>query len=151
MTKILNLNFKDVPNGWAMCFNDHCALHEDCLRRLVGEQAEKEAPDEIMQALCVTPMAYREGDCKLYAALVTERMAWGFNHLYDQVLKVHYSNIKNAIIDLLKGQSNYYRYRNGERMLSETQQQKIAAIFRKYGYEQEPVFDHYEEHLIFKF
>lgn len=150
-TNLYNIHFKDVPNGWAICFNDNCAQHEDCLRRIAGELAESEAPKENLKALCVTPLAYRDGSCKLYAALKKERMAWGFSHLYDQVLKIHYADIKDDITHSLRGRSNYYRYNNGERKLSEEQQQKIANIFRRYGYEREPEFDHYEEHLVFPF
>ena len=75
----------------------------------------------------------------------------GFDHLYDHVLKIHFQDIKSSIVTLLKGISNYYRYRNGERMLSKAQQQKMAEIFRKYGYEQELTFDHYEDRLVFPF
>lgn len=78
-------------------------------------------------------------------------MAWGFSHLYDQVLKIHYADIKDDITHSLRGRSNYYRYNNGERMLSEEQQKKIANIFRRYGYDREPEFDHYEEYLVFPF
>ena len=151
MTKVYNIHFKDVPNGWALCFNDNCTQHADCLRHIAGNVAEQEAPKENMKAVCVTPIAYRDGSCKMFAEVKTERMAWGFSHLYDQVLKVHYDKIKDAITNILRGQSNYYRYRNGELMLSEPQQQKIAHVFHQYGYEQEPEFDHYEERMVFRF
>lgn len=144
-------HLNDVPNGWAICFNIECPMKDNCLRHLVAEQAANKAPKEYETALCVTPLACLDSECRLFADIKTERMAWGFNHLYDHVLKVHYQNIKNSMVSLLKGMSNYYRYRNGERMLSEYQQLQIANLFKKYGYEQEPVFDHYEDHLVFPF
>ncbi|MBR0489054.1 MAG: hypothetical protein IJJ68_02480 [Prevotella sp.] len=148
---IITFNFNDVPNGWAMCFNNECPMKDNCLRHLVAEQAADKAPKDHKTALCVTHLAYQDGDCELFAEIKTERMVWGFDHLYDHVLKIHFQDIKSSIVTLLKGISNYYRYRNGERMLSKAQQQKMAEIFRKYGYEQELTFDHYEDRLVFPF
>ena len=31
-----NLNWEMVPEGWALCFNQNCPLHEACLRYQAG-------------------------------------------------------------------------------------------------------------------
>lgn len=32
----INFSWKDVPSGWALCFNQSCPLHEHCLRYQAG-------------------------------------------------------------------------------------------------------------------
>ncbi len=143
--------YQDIPKGWTLCFNDNCTRKDECLRRQAAMLAADVAPEQNMRALCVTPTAYRDGECRLFAAVRTELMAWGFSHLYDQVLRNDYAELKDAIIQYLHGQTNYYRYRNGTKKLSEAQQQWIANLFRRFGYEKAIRFDHYEYHTVFPF
>ena len=149
MSKSFSFKYEEVPYGWAMCFNDNCERRESCLRRQAAELSAEVAPKERRQTMCVTPLAYVGGSCTEYKALKTERLAWGFNHLYDKVLKAHYQKIKDALVKYLNGMSNYYRYRNGELKLSESQQQHVAQLFSRYGYNDTPVFDHYELKTVF--
>ena len=149
MTKNYSFKFEEVPYGWALCFNDNCERKDTCLRCQAAQLAAEVARSKTRQAMCVTPLAYSDGDCSEYVEMATERLAWGFTHFYDHVQKVHYLKIKEAIVRYLHGMSNYYRYRNGEKKLTERQQQRIAEIFRSYGYDDPVIYDHYELATVF--
>ena len=32
----MEIQFKDVPSDWAVCFNNDCPLKEECMRYQVG-------------------------------------------------------------------------------------------------------------------
>ena len=61
---------------------------------------------------------------------------------FDGVQHEHYSQLRKALYDLL-GRRGYFRYNSGERTLGEKQQQQIASIFKRFGYDNPPAFDHY--------
>ena len=142
---------QDVPFNWAMCFNDNCDRKDGCMRHQAGSLAATTDPKKYVKAQCVTPIAYKDGTCQMYAPVNVERQAWGFDHLYDQVLKTHFAEMKEEIVKHLRGMSNYYRYRNGELKLSEAQQQWIEQLFSRYGYTEPIEFDHYEYLPVFPF
>lgn len=143
-------NMSDVPYGWPMCFNNECAKKNECLRYCVGEKALDLEPAAHETGICVTPAAYRDGECRKFFSIKTERVAWGFSHIYDKVLKIHYSEIIAEIKQYVHGGTNYYRYANGQKKLNEHQQQWIADLFSKYGYTDPVEFDHYEDKVTFQ-
>jgi hypothetical protein len=145
----ISFNFSDIPFQWTLCFNDACPRKAECLRHRAAQVAADEQADEVHEAMCVTPLAWRDGNCSRFFAIRTERVAWGFSHIYDKVLKTHYDDIKGAITRYLNGRSNYYRYRNGDRKLSVKQQQWIENLFRKFGYNDPIRFDHYRNAIVF--
>ena len=71
-----------------------------------------------------------------------ETEAWGMSHFFDGVQHEHYTQLRKALYDLL-GRRGYFRYNSGERTLGEKQQQQIASIFKRFGYDNPPAFDHY--------
>lgn len=151
MSRTYSFKYDEVPYEWPICFNESCERKNMCLRHQVALLATEVARSETRRAMCITPLAYSDGECTEFAEEKTERMAWGFTHIYDHVLKVDYPKIKEAIVKLLRGMSNYYRYRNGEKMLSEKQQQRIVEIFQSHGYNEPISYDHYELKTIFPY
>lgn len=142
----IDLNFENVPNGWALCFNENCKMKDACLRYMAGQKA----PDDLTTATCVTPRALKDDECKKFAAERYDTEAWGMSHLFDGVQHDHYGPMRDAIFAIL-GRRNYYRYNKGERRLSMKQQQQIANLFKRYGYDDAPTFDHYVTVLQFPF
>lgn len=50
-----DFNFENVPNGWALCFNENCKMKDICLRFM----AARFAPADMIVANCVTPHALK--------------------------------------------------------------------------------------------
>lgn len=146
----MTFNYSDIPYHWALCFNDNCTRREECLRYQAAQVTADEQAEENHKAMCVTPLAWRNGTCSCFAAIRTERIAWGFDHLYDHVHKIHYEAIKDGIMTYLNGRSNYYRYRCGEKKLSVKQQQWIENLFKSFGYNDPVRFDHYQNAVLFR-
>lgn len=136
-----NLKWTDVPEGWALCFNNECSLAETCLRR----KAAQLAPETLTVTRQVTPHAVKDGQCCHYASSEKVTFARGFQHLYDKVLKAHYTSLRESMTDMLSGKRIYYEYKRGERRLSPAQQEAIRDLFASKGYADSVVFDAFEE------
>jgi len=54
------------------------------------------------------------------------------------------------LTDYLGSKGTYYRYKDGERLLSPEQQQWMAELFAKYGYDRDIRFDAYEDEYNFQ-
>lgn len=148
LVKMLNqdFNFQDVPNGWVLCFNEKCKMKETCLRYMAAQFA----PADMTTATCVTPHA-QKGDC--CTKFVTERYdteAWGMSHFFEGIRHEHYAQLRNALFTML-GKRNFYRYNSGEWSFSVKQQKQIADLFKRFGYQHAPTYDHYVKRLQFPF
>ena len=76
-------------------------------------------------------------------------MAYGLGKLYTNVEQKDYKELKGMVMDYLGGQSTYYRYHRGEKLLSEQQQAHIAQLLAQKGYTDAPVFGGYCERTVF--
>ena len=141
-----DFKFESLPNGWALCFNEKCEMKDACLRFMAGQMA----PDDLTTAKCVTPRALKGDECEKFVPEQYETEAWGMSHFFDGVQHEHYSQLRKALYDLL-GRRGYFRYNSGERTLGEKQQQQIASIFKRFGYDNPPAFDHYVKVLQLQF
>ena len=141
-----DFNFQDVPNGWVLCFNEKCKMKETCLRYMAAQYA----PADMTTATCVTPRALQGDECRKFVAERYETEAWGMNRFFEGVRHEHYTQLRNALFKML-GQRNYYRYNSGEWKLSAKQQKQISDLFKRFGYQDAPPYDHYEERLQFPF
>ena len=141
----INFSWKDVPSGWALCFNQSCPLHEHCLRFQAGVLA----PSDLTVSRCVTPRALTGERCKVYASMEPTKMARGFTTIYQKVLKRDYTSLRKFMTNLLSGKRYYYEYKRGERLLSPEQQSDIRELFASFGYKDSVQFDSYEETLHF--
>ena len=137
----MNFNWKDVPEGWALCFNSECPLHEHCLRW----QAAQLAPPELTVTRCVTPRALTGDRCVHFASMEPQTVAYGFSTIYQRVLKSDFTPLRKTMTQHLQGKRYYYEYMRGERALSPEQQQWIRQLFVRYGYGDSVVFDRYQE------
>ena len=129
------------PADWKYCFNEKCTRKGDCLRYLATDYL----PVGCDSGGAVYPSALRDGQCEYYLKPRKTRLAWGFGKLFDKVLAKDSKLIRRSLYNLVGSQKKYSRYNIGEYKLTEEQQEKFAELFRHYGYEGEPVFEHYEE------
>lgn len=133
-------DFRNVPKGYQLCFNQECTKKDECLRFMIG----KKLPEHWDWGPAVYPnIKMDENGCRLFTTGHPMRMAWGFNKLFEEVKSKHTQGLRNAIKQYLNGTSNYYRYQHGERMLNTEQQEWIIKLFQQTGYTEGLEFEHY--------
>lgn len=134
--------FSDVPQGWALCFNQQCEKKNCCLRQLAGAKA----PHTVQQAVCVTPAAWADGMCSQFVEATPVSLARGFDRAF---LCLHSRDARHelrlALTEYFGSRGSYYRHKHGERLLTPDRQQTVESLFRRYGYQQPEVFD---EHIL---
>ena len=70
----------------------------------------------------------------------------GFNLLFSQLnSRDARHDIRMALTEYFGSKGEYYRYKDGEKMLTPEQQDVIGKTFRRHGFEGDIVFDKYEE------
>lgn len=133
---------EQIPDWWALCSNGQCPRCATCLRH----KAWLDLTGQTDRWLCLLPSAWSDGDCRKYVSIKKQRMARGFSLLMQRLHdREHRYQIRMAITDYLGSKGTYYRYKDGERLLSPEQQRWIEDLFAHYGYTQDIDFDSYEE------
>ncbi len=130
-----------VPASWPVCFVANCPLAESCLSHLAGLHL----PDDLTIGPAIYPTALRDGKCGHYKKIRKIQAAWGFDTLFTDVKQRDAAPLRSAIKNYLGGNGTYYRYHNGERLLTPEQQEHILALFRQCGYSENLRFDGYRE------
>ena len=134
-----NFDFGRVPEGFALCFSTECPLREECMRHLAG----RHAPDTLTRGLSVFPNAYRHGQCCHYRPIRPIKAARGFGDILANVRRSDYSTMRAELVKYLGTGGTFYRYRNGERLLTPEQQEWMRQLLRRYGYEDDVQFNSY--------
>ena len=130
-----------VPASWPVCFVANCPLADSCLNHLAGLHL----PDNLTIGPAIYPTALRDGKCGHYKKIRKIQAAWGFDTLFSDVKQRDAAPLRSAIKNYLGGNGTYYRYHNGERLLTPEQQEHILALFRQCGYSENLHFDGYRE------
>lgn len=132
---------KNIPSGYAVCFNGDCQQRDRCLHYLAYVQ---NAPDRL-KGPAVLPAAWAGGHCQCFGERIQVRVAWGFNGLYKNVPNYLHAEARRCVSNYFShGCGPYYRYHHGENKLSPRQQADIMAILAKFGSTEGLTFDHYE-------
>ena len=79
--KDIKLNVKDIPSGYALCFNCDCAEKDKCLHY----QAKLLKADNCYKGQAVYPVAWQDGKCRCYNEKKLVQKAWGFSQLYRNI------------------------------------------------------------------
>lgn len=138
-------DFKKIGAGYLFCFNAECPKKEECIRYAVSRQI----PDGICVGQAVLPPACRDGQCKYFKKKQVMTYAYSFEHIYDKVLRKHYTEMRTRLTTYLGNNGMYYSYKHGKRGLTPDQQQHIRNMFADYGYSEYVVFDRYEKQYDF--
>lgn len=138
----ITIHPEDVPEMYAVCFNDLCPRHQQCVRYAAGQAAATNKT----HGPCVYPVALRDGQCPMFRQLRLIRSAWGFRPLFADVQKKDYNDLRFEVIHYFRSESDFWRYNRGRYKLTPEQQQDILDIFRRFGYDPATrQFQHYEE------
>ena len=134
------LNLKDIPMGYPLCFNSECAKKDCCMHY----QARLLMPDDRYTGSAVFPTAWQNGECKCFREKRLVRKAWGFDHLYDNVPQRQKAEARQSVHAFFgRGNGPYYRVHHGENMLMPKEQDEIMKIIAKFGSTEGIKFDHY--------
>lgn len=136
------IEFKEIPEWWAVCAQTGCPRSGACLRH----QAFRKIPDEVKTWPCVLSHAMKDGECPCFVKLERLKMARGFTNISNKVrVRATRKAIRLRITEYLGSKGSYYRYRDGERLLSPEQQQWILRLLESYGCPTEDFFTQYIE------
>ena len=134
------LESKNIPHGYALCFNEDCQLRKKCLHY----QAYLLKATDRLGGPAIYPDAWKSGQCRRFNEAKLVRKAWGFTHIYNNVPHRDQTDARaNVRTYFSKGCGPYYRYHHGENLLTPEQQADIMAILAKYGPTDSIRFDHY--------
>ena len=136
------IDFKEIPEWWALCPGYECPKAEECLRH----KAFLQSPQHVTRWKCVLPQAENNGECRHYQSVEKVRIARGFHTMMNGIKSRDIRHdARIGLTTHFGSKGSYYRYKDGERRLSPELQQKIENIMRKAGFEGDIVFDEYEE------
>lgn len=141
MNETLPLSYEMLPPTWTFCFLDGCPKADECMRHLSG----KYVPKTVTSGLSVFPTAMTNDGCGHFKQIRTMHVAYGFATIFDEVKSKDEKSIRDSIKSYLGSQKTYYRYHNGEKLLTPEQQRWIVNLFRQYGYTDNLKFDHYRD------
>ena len=130
--------YSTMPEHYLLCFNDECALADECLHRLAARSGRQK--DEVVTA--VNSVRCSGKSCRYYKPNKMATMAYGMKGSFHEVKADHIASLRNALIHHF-GRGSYYLRRNGLRPITPEEQQFISSIFSNYGYETK--FDRMEE------
>ena len=130
--------YETMPEHYLLCFNDDCALADECLHRLTARSGRQK--DEVLTA--VNPVRSSGKSCRYYKPNKVVTMAYGMVDSFHEVKADHIASLRNVLIHHF-GRGSYYLRRNGLRPITPEEQQYISSIFRQFGYEAK--FDRMEE------
>ena len=134
------LNRKDIPMGYALCFNSECTKKDGCMHY----QARLLMPEDRYSGHAIFPTAWQDGTCKCFREKRLVQKAWGFTHLYDHVPQRDKPEARHCVRSFFSGGCGpYYRYHHGENQLSPKQQEEVMKIIASFGSTEGITFDHY--------
>ena len=140
-TNLPALTPDQIPPSYPRCFQSDCPKADTCMRLL----ASKYIPEGQVRGDAVYPTARKGSNCQMYKQTRVIRAAYGFSALFAEVKKKDDTPLRDRIKTYLGGNTTYYRYHHGERLLTPEQQQWIINLFRCKGYTEELHFDAYRD------
>lgn len=141
---------QDIPQGYAHCFagKDSCSRADSCLRAIAARllTESKEPPSQTVHTVNVfflEQLTDRDA-CPLYRSSEPRRYAKGMTHLFDELPLKQARVVRQKVVNSFSCERYFYHSRNGHRLISPKEQQKIAKVFRNTGLDLLPKFDGYE-------
>ena len=96
------LEYKNIPWEYPLCFNEACKLRESCMHY----QAYKLHPKERLTGPAVLPSAWQDGECQRYSETKLVKKAWGFSNIYNNVPNYQKAEARRRV-------KSYFSWGNG--------------------------------------
>lgn len=133
--------FAKRPEHYLYCYNETCALAEQCLRY---QAAKHTTPKE--SVIQVVNAAASSGKCPYFKEMKIVRMAYGMRHIYDKVLANDIAALRKSIAEHF-GNGSYYKRRNAKHPITPKEQEYILRQFGRFGYSEGVEFDEYRDEV----
>lgn len=132
------LEFNDVPDWWALCFQTDCPLAGHCLRHHVGTLA----PATLTRATCVTPHARLGEQCRQFATREPRQWARGFERGFQKLKSrdARYE-LRLELTRYFGSVGSFYNYRQGRRVMGVLKRQHVIEVFARWGVGEDDVLD----------
>lgn len=137
----LPLTLEQIPYTFSRCFQSDCPQADTCAHFLASKFIIKGQ----VSGPAIYPTSRLNGTCVCYKQTGIIHAAYGFKALFAEIKKKDEKPIRDRIKKYLGGNTAYYRYHHGKRLLSPDQQEWILALFRQHGYTEELHFDEYRD------
>lgn len=137
----LPLKLEQIPYTFSRCFQSDCPQADTCAHFLASKFIIKGQ----VSGPAIYPTSRLNGTCVCYKQTGIIHAAYGFKALFTEIKKKDEKPIRDRIKKYLGGNTAYYRYHHGKRLLSPDQQEWILALFRQHGYTEELHFDGYRD------
>lgn len=137
----LPLTLEQIPYTFSRCFQSDCPQADTCAHFLASKFIIKGQ----VSGPAIYPTSRLNGTCVCYKQTGIIHAAYGFKALFAEIKKKDEKPIRDCIKKYLGGNTAYYRYHHGKRLLSPDQQEWILALFRQHGYTEELHFDEYRD------
>ena len=137
----LPLTLEQIPYTFSRCFQSDCPQADTCAHFLESKFIIKGQ----VSGPAIYPTSRLNGTCVCYKQTGIIHAAYGFKALFAEIKKKDEKPIRDRIKKYLGGNTAYYRYHHGKRLLSPDQQEWILALFRQHGYTEELHFDGYRD------
>ena len=91
------IDYKKIPDWWAVCPHSNCPMAETCLR----QQACRQMPQEVKFWTCVLTHAQKDGECPYYLKYEKVMMAQGLNSIYKDGERLINPKLQQEIINIV--------------------------------------------------
>lgn len=122
--------YETMPKHYLLCFNDECVLAENCLRRIAAQSGR--LTDKVVSA--VNPAICGGEKCEYFKENKMVTVAYGMIDSFHEVKADDIVALRNTLIEHF-GRGSYYLRRNGLHPITPKEQDYIASIFHRFGYE----------------
>ncbi len=141
------LTHSSIPRTFAHCLAKTCPQKSECLRWKAYELLPADVRQNI---LFVNPKSVppQGTDCPHFLKMELLRYAKGMKRILDNVPHTDAIGLKREMLQYF-GRNNYYRNRNGERLISPQEQKAIQRMFVSRNLPVEISFDEYVEQYKF--
>lgn len=145
------IQLKDVPKDYLYCFGaEACPRSATCLHAMAARLLSESGETNPRIVRSVNPNLARQAatPCPFYRDNTPVRYARGMTHLFDDVPMKSGKVVRRKVMGCFSCESYFYLSRRGERLITPSEQQSIEAVFRSAGLEKGPIFDSYEDGLL---
>ena len=132
-----------VTNGTA-CLLAGCPKSGECVRHRKYLEAVAHG-DKCINILNSTLLHPTDGGCTYGLKSVMQRVAYGFDRMYQTVPRNHSSYFHTKVP--ISSSSEYYRYKGGKKGMSPAMQELVLMAFEREGADVSVGFDHYRDEL----
>ncbi len=129
-----------IPHNYALCLNHRCSKKDNCLRQL----AYQAYPDTQDECTIINPKQLSEATdgCRHYRSCTKVSYGQGMKNMLNNLPHQQTKSLAHALASHFST-STYYRMRNGERLISPTEQTEIETLMKQCSIPTPQSYDNY--------